>query len=417
MMQFILALLVLLVVWLLIHRYRGRTPTPEAGPLEPPRTLSAAAVAAYSNFEASSIRIRSTRDVFPGGLSAAMTPGMVDWDHTDPEGQELIVLRNVNDGGNPVSGITQLRTVKIDPSKIIQAEYVLVPLGGPEAVSHAQLRFVFDSGGGSFSDEDTDMVGEPDVLNDLVLSWEAWRPPGVGYDVLAGMDSSAFELSLRAYSGRQRFMEDALNYRDWKVYPLELPGGSESLAELLRVTLVLGDGAARSSFARMGEPDEEDGGRPMTESSKQFWRALRDRVESHKITPEDARLDMTGKTGYQTLLRSCANMALYCVDLTVARLLESGVDARGKRPTQDPKIKREPLWMAELSGSGILGVLSKAPQAIYFIHNNPTSIPGNIPDALDEAGLLARKDDKKVEKRFSINGMTPWGHRDQLLIR
>ena len=63
------------------------------------------------------------------------------------------------------------------------------------------------------------------------------------------------------------------------------------------------------------------------------------------------------------------------------------------------------------------GVFVHAPKAIAFVRANPTSIPGKIPGALDEAGLLVRNDGKAVKQHFSIKGMTPWGPRGHLPIR
>jgi hypothetical protein len=107
-----------------------------------------------------------------------MAPILVDWDRSNLVAGD-IVLRNINHVGNPVSGVTVLRSAHIRLDKIEAAEFILVLLGGPDAISHGQLRFVFEPGGAEFIGREEDAVGEPDVLGDLVLSWEAWRPPGV----------------------------------------------------------------------------------------------------------------------------------------------------------------------------------------------------------------------------------------------
>ena len=192
-------------------------------------------VVAYSEMTATTFRLRNAQDVLPGGYSAAMAPVLVDWDRSDLVAGEIVV-RNINDGGNPVSGVTILRSALIRLDKIKRAEFIMVPLGGPDAISHGQLRFVFEPGGAEFIVRTEDTVGEPDVL-DLVLSWEAWRPPGVDFSVMKGMDHRSYELTARVYSGPQCVLEDALNEREWNVFTLRLPGEREGLIELLKVSL------------------------------------------------------------------------------------------------------------------------------------------------------------------------------------
>ena len=193
-------LLVAIVAWLLVTHFAGDE-SPKQEPVAPQlRTVDVADVVEYAEMNATTYRVRSTHDVLPGGLSAAMAPALVAWDNSDFTSGGDITIRNINHGGNPVSGVTVLRTAVLRPDRIERAEFIMVPLGGPEAISHAQIRFVFEEGGAEFLGDVSDAVGEPDPLADLVLSWEAWRPPGVDYDVLRGMDSSQYELSLRAYS-------------------------------------------------------------------------------------------------------------------------------------------------------------------------------------------------------------------------
>jgi len=387
-----------------------------------PRTVDVRDVVAYAEMTATTYRVRSARDVLPGGYSAAMAPILIVWDRSDVAGGDIVV-RNVNHGGNPVSGITVLRSARIRLDKVKSAEYILVPLGGPEAMSHGQLRFVFEPGGAEFIGGGKDAVGEPDELEDIVLSWEAWRPPGVGYDAMKGMDPRAYELTARAYSGPQRFLEDELNKRDWNVFTLQLPGGREGVIELLRVSLALADGAARYSISGMlnraddawtahGPGSDREGGDAAAQ-----WRALGEAARSAGAPTNDPRIDMTGKTSYQSLLRSCATMALYSIDVTVARLIEAGVPHEGMRPTHKPELQTEPEWMVELASADIAGIFVRAPKAIQFVRANPTSIPSKIPGALDDAGLLVRENGKPVRHRYSLKTETPWGHRDQLLVR
>lgn len=386
------------------------------------KTIDVNDVVAYVEDTAAVYRVRTTRDVLPGGISAAMAPLLVDWAHSSFSDDGYITIRNINHGGNPVSGVTVLRSARIRPHMIKTAEFIMVPLGGPEAISHAQIRFVFEEGGAEFIGSPK-TVGEPYSLDDLVLSWEAWRPPGVDFNILIGMDHRNFELTMRAYSGPQRFLEDALGNRDWNTYYLKLPGGTRGFAELLKVGLALGDGAARHSIGRMLQlaedewaaqgPDAVPGG----DNAAAQWRMLKELAASKTPTVDDSRVEMAGKTGYQSLLRSCATMALYNVDVAVARLIEAGVPHEGIRPTQTPNIENEPEWLAQLADADIAGIFARAPKTLRFVRANPTAIPGRIPGALDKAGLLIQENGKPVKQRFSMKAETPWGHRDYLLIR
>ncbi len=391
--------------------------------LPPPETLDVRDVTAFIDAEATTFRVRTTRDVLPGGYSAAMTPVLVDWNRSDTSPGGEILLLNINHGGNPVSGVTELRSALIRPDRIKKVQLVMVPLGGPEAISHGQLRFIFEEGGAGFSGGDKGVAGKPEKLEDLIISWEAWRAPGVDYKMMKGMDPETYELTCRAYSGPQRFLEDALMNREWNVYELNLPGGREGCIELLKVALALGDGASRHSIVWMIEDAErkwkEDGfdSDPEQSSAVEVWRALRERAGAAGSPVEDPRADMTGRTGYQSMIRSCATMALYSVDLTVARLIEAGYPAGGARPTQKPEIIEEPAWMVELGSADIAGILKRTPKALAYARENPTVIPGNIPKALEEAGLLVMENGRPWNERYSIMDETPWGHRWQLLIR
>ena len=425
--RIMLVVLAVVVAWLLVDRIRDTDqPALEqevSSSLPEMRTLDPVDVLAYREMVSPTYRVRTTQDVLPGGFSAAMAPVMIDWKSTDVTEGGWAVIRNVNSGGNPISGVTVLRTMRLKPDMVKSAEFILVPLGGPKAVSHGQLRFEFEPGGAEFLGSADPSVGEPDVPTDLVISWEAWRPPGVDYSVLDGMDHNVYELSCRAYTGVQRFLEDALGKRGWESYTLQLPGGDAGLATLLKVALVLGDGAARYSIGQMLEMAEEEwaaagpnmethGGNALAQ-----WQAVWAQSASNPVLDSDSRLDMRGRTGYQTLLRSCATMALYTVDVAVARLIEAGAPAGGKRPTQDPEILDEPEWMSELASTNLAGIFVRAPKALKWVVGNPHTVPSKMPAALDEAGLLVHEGDKPRVRHYSMDGTTPWGPPEVLLIR
>jgi hypothetical protein len=96
------------------------------------------------------MRLRSDRDVIPGGYMAAGIPVLVDWAASDPHADSPhVVLRHVNYGGNPLERTTVLHCVRVPLDGIERVEFTLVPFGeggrlGP--LQHVQLRFIFASG-------------------------------------------------------------------------------------------------------------------------------------------------------------------------------------------------------------------------------------------------------------------------------
>jgi hypothetical protein len=403
----------------LVNRFKRRGPA-VTEPVDR-QVVDAAQVADYAEMSATTFRTRTARDVLPGGLSAAMAPVFVVWDRSSFAPGESITIRNLNHGGNPVSGVTVLRTAVLRPDHIQRVEYIRVPLGGPDAISHGQLRFIFEPGGVELVGGDPSTAGEPDSVTDVVLSWEAWRSPGTSYSIKKGMDPTVYQLSMRAYSGVQRFIEDALQGRKWDAFQLSLPGGHAGVVELLKVTLSLGDGAGRYVMSDllkhaddawvMGGPRGEHHG-----DAAQSWRELQSRLEDAP-TPGDTRLDLAGLTGYQTVIRGCASMALYQIDVAVSRLVEQGYPHHGRRPVEMAGITDIPEWIEELSKTNVAGLFLRAHRMIAFVHKYPSAIPGKIPKQLDDAGLLVRQDGKAMKTEFNISDLTPWGPVHHLLIR
>jgi hypothetical protein len=424
-LRLIIALLLVVLASLFLARRCTRpSQTVEAPPMPEPRLLDVRDVTRYAEGRAGTLRVRSTRDVLPGGLSAAMAPLMIDWKHSDVRTGGGIVVGNLNHGGNPLSGVTVLRAARLYPEQLTEVQFITVPLGGHKEVVHGQLRFLFAPGGIELLGDNPEAVGEPDQIQDLVLSWEAWRAPGVDYDIMRGMDPTVYELSMRGYSGQQRFLEDTLSQRPWTAFTLKVPGGQAGLAEILRVNLAMGDGVARQVIGRMLTEAEETWRAAVTDPTQEdldlaeAWLRLQAGMEQELARLKDSRIRLEGEqTGYQSLMRSCATMALYSVDVAVARMLEQGAPADGMRPTRTPELESDPQWLVDLSTAGWGQVLLNAPRALGFVRARPWVIPGKIPGLLDKAGLLVHEDGQPVKRFYSLATTTPWGHRNQLLIR
>ncbi len=383
--------------------------------------LSPAELLAWAEDNTQVMRLRTFRDVIPGGYMAAMAPALVDWRSIDTDQPEPeVVLRNVNYGGNPLERVTVLHSLKFNLAAVEFAELILVPppreTGGRLAPwYHVQLRFVFAAGREAQllnlagSDTGTD-AGIPD----LVLSWESWRSPEERFDVVSAMDTAAYGLSLRAYAGPQRFLEDTLHEQDWFSYRLRLPGGSEGLTELLKVALVLGDGVARHTISALLEQSEEDwlrhapAGNDDTHTAQQ-WQTLRERAQYSKAVPDPA-LHLGPEQRYQTLVRSCSTLTRYTILVAAGRLVQHGrSDGVLLDELPEPILHEPEPWMDDMASANLKGLFLRAPLALRYIVSHPEALPNRIPDELAAAGLVERRGGKAQQRQYSRNTTRPYG--------
>lgn len=421
-----LLIVVGVLLTILVWRGCGGEDSPSRPAVEP-RIISPGQLLHLAENPDQPLRLRTVRDALPGGLSAAMAPMLVDWEASRIGVDEaFVVVHNVNYGGNPLEGTTVLQSVRIPLDGVESVEWVLVPLGrgGRRAlIHHGQLRFVFR--------EDRpvrllDVIGEEGggdvVLHDLVCSWEAWRDPGQGYDVITGMDPRAYRLGLRVFAGPQRFLEDVLAGRDWFATPLRLPGGAEGPSEVLKVTLALGDGVARHTLSELFAEVAGSwlNSAPVADRSELAgqWEALQSLARPVRVSA-DERLDLPEEERtYQTVLRSCATVAHYGVVVAVQRLHERGLDdGVDLAEVGFVRLGGDEPWMAEVADTDLGGLFMRAPLALRWLRANPQALPDRIPGRLDAAGLVVREGGKPVEIHYSASGMTPWGAMADNLIR
>ncbi len=375
------------------------------------------------------LRLRTATDVLPGGYAAAMAPVMIDWDASRPEDDDpFVIIHNLNHGGNPVDGTTVFCSARIPLNGVEAVEFILLPLdriGKEGLVQHGQLRFVFAADRQvellNYGDE---KMGSDGYIRDLVFSWEAWRPPDEGYDVMTGMDPSAYLLSPRAFSGPTRFLDDALGKRDWFSHRLRLPNGHAGLVELLMTNLALCDGVARhavSKIMKQGE-DEWASQAPQTDGeakgSLADWEELRGVVAPKNVTA-DTLINLPDRDlAYQTLLRSCATMALYTINVAVDRLVAAGhTDGLDLDQRMLPDLGVQEEWMTELADTNLKGIFLRAPAAVRYLRENPQAFPKKIPKQLERAGLLEFEEGKVRKHHYSLDGITPYGTLKENLIK
>jgi hypothetical protein len=386
------------------------------------RVLSPAELLAWAEDNTQVMRLRTFRDVIPGGYMAAMAPLLVDWRSVDTDSAEQdLVLRNVNYGGNPLERITVLHSLHFNTSAVEFAEFILVPpppeTGGRFAPwYHVQLRFVFEAGREAqllnLAGSDT---GTDARIPDLILSWESWRSPDKRFDVVSAMDTAAYGLSLRAYAGPQRFLEDTLHQQNWFSYRLRMPGGRAGVSELLKVALALGDGVARHTISALLQQSEADWLRhapPGDDDAQtaQQWQFLRERAQYTKVSDDPALRLGSGEKRYQTLVRSCSTLTRYAVLVAAGRLVQRGhSDGVVLDKLPEPVLHEPEPWMGDMAGSSLKGLFLRAPLALRYIISHPETLPNKIPDEFAEAGLVAQQGGKAQLREYSQSGIRPYG--------
>lgn len=379
------------------------------------RTLTPAQLRSWAEDNHQVIRLRTNRDLLPSGHLASRVPVLIEWRSSALEGETpYAVLRNVNYGGNPLERTTVLHTIRMPLDCIDHVEFTLVPLapGGRKGpVQHGHLRFVFDpSRRPALATLDGSPAGADARIDDLVLSWEPWRFKNDGFSFIKAM-GDAFDLSLRAYAGAQRYLEDVLEGYEWYSYRLKLPGGRAGAFELLKVALVLGDGVARHTMAEMLDEAEQASHEtaPPGADGNADWHELRHRIEQSERPAFDAPALDDQVTTYQTLVRSCAALARYTVLLAARRLVDRGLsDGVDLDKLPEAALSTTEPWMKSVPKADLRGLFLRAPSALRFITRHPQSVPSRIPRELDQAGLLVRKGEKPWLLRFGPKALRPY---------
>jgi hypothetical protein len=384
------------------------------------RQISLGTLLDWAAEDAPTFRVRTATDALPGGYSAAMAPVLVNWrmsnhrEHGDAD--EYYIVRNVNLNGNPIEGVTNLCSVRIPACGVESAQYITVPLGagGIQIGGHGMIRLVFKEGSRAqvLSQAAEPVPGESDI-RDLVFSWEAWRPPGVHFSMKKGLDPNTFGLTMRCYTGAQRFLEDALQKRDWTCYPLTLPDAQRGLNELLYVALVMGDSMARHAITRLldtadpapGAAGETPADYP--DAAQEEVKALQEALLENRA-PENPVADMTGgKISYQLLERSCVTMALEIVAVAAHRLTARLPADRQVRVRVTPE--NIPPWVDDMAHAGMAGIFVRMPHVMWWLMHNANVFPTRAYRILDDAGLLAHDGRKVVKHHYKLFGETPYG--------
>ena len=366
-------------------------------------------------------RVDIARDALPGGLSAAMVPALVDWSASSLDGgaDDYYVVKNVNVSTNPVAGTLMLGTARIPADGVERIEWVFVvtKVGRRDSrAGHVQLRFIFREGcEPEVASNEGEPLGRDLAARDLVFSWEAWRPPLVDFDPVAGLDPETYALSLRVSWGPARCLSDSLFDRPWVCYPVRLPEVDGAARDVLDTCLLFGDSVARQTVGSILD-ERIAAGREAPQGYGDdvgLWKEMAARLEEGtRESPIEEMLG--GEFGYHLLQRSCISLALMSLDAANVRIHRRAGLGEPQRVRATPE-EKPPLVDHIAEGRRVTALLS-IPAALGWLRKNPEIVPANAHDLLDEVGLLVRDGDKLVSEHFDNRKVTPYGRIQDHLI-
>jgi hypothetical protein len=333
-----------------------------------------------------------------------MAPVFVNWQSAaggfGPD--DFYILRNVNIVNNPVGGIVVLGGLKVFADSVETAEFVTVTwkaAGRDTDFGHGMLRFIFRKDRRPIIiDREGNPFANDAAVEDIVVSWEAWRPPKEHFDPLRGLDPTTYALTPRCMLGTVRCLTDTILDRPWTCYPLKFPEVEHAYDELLFVSLALADSVARQTVANLLDRRIDKDRLPddYPEPDLNEWEYMADHCRTCSV-PENPILDiLQGKLEYQLLERSCVTMALASVDWASHRIHQRAGLVEAKRLELAPTSM--PSFLADMAVGERIKMLLRIPAALYWLVRNHSALAGKAPDILNDAGLLQHTRFGRVKK-------------------
>jgi hypothetical protein len=389
------------------------------------RQISATEILDWNRAESPVIRVRIPLDVVPGGLALAMAPMFVRWQSSSPGfgPDDHYIVQNVNIVNNPVGGVVLLATLKVYAASVEKIEFVAVttkirkrdtPFG------HAMLRFIFhEDRRPVILDQEGFPLANDSRVSDLVLSWEAWRPPEASFDPLKGLDPSTYALTPRCLVGAVRCLNDSILDRPWHCYTVTLPDVEHAHDEMLYSCFALADAVARQTVSHLlGRPIGR-GPSPYSDYADALeseWEGVADYHRTANLPEEPIRDVLEGKIRYQALERSCISMALLSLDWGNHRIRRRAGLPEPKRIELAPESL--PAFISGLVSGERTPLLLRVPAALHWIMQNQTAaIVGKAPGVLAEAGLLERNRFGRPRRIvYDTRRRTPYGRLSHHII-
>ena len=276
---------------------------------------------------------------------------------------------------------------------------------------HAMLRFIFkaDRRPVILDQEGLPLANDSEV-SDLVLSWEAWRPPEASFDPLKGLDPSTYALTPRLMVGAVRCLCDAILNRPWHCYTLKLPEVEHAHDEMLYSCFALADAVARQTVSHLIDQRIGRGQKLFADYSEALdseWDAIGDYSRGANLPEEPIRDVLDGKISYQLLERSCITMALLCVDWGNHRIHRRAGLPEPRRVEVAPG--GLPSFISELVSGERTPLLLRIPAALHWVLHNQTVVVEKAPRALADIGLLERRLGRPARTVYDNRRNTPYG--------
>jgi hypothetical protein len=362
--------------------------------------------------------VHTPEDLRLNELARCMSPFTVNWAESDVSGSdhEFVLVHGVQVAGNPILGTSRHATIRIPEHGIERIEFVIVRyhLRGPARTGgHVQLRFVFkqDCRPQLFDDD-----GNPDpmqpYLDDLIMSWEAWRPTNTPWEFVKGLDPEQYSLTARLYSGNQRFLNDALRGAVWDCYPLQLPDDEDATDMILWGGLIMGDSLARKTIAAVMQDRLKiaPGENLPIKWRKEQQIKLRKRVAWDEI-PDDWFKDLMQEadTSYHALERSCISTSLFQIESAMERLYNEKNLGPRKKVDFIPS-GNIPAWFSDVVSDPDSKHRLGALRAFFWTEANKEVLPYKAYLPLKRAGLLQTdKKGKLIRYRYGHKLGSPYG--------
>ena len=377
----------------------------------------------WMNAKAPESTVFNPQSRWPNGLAESMTPLLVDWEdsclnNTNKVSQsnEYFIVHNAYVSGNPILGSARLATIRIPTKGVKTVEFLIVRYNIKGLLAktggHVQLRFIFDEAHRPEllrADGSLDPV-QP-YLDDLIVSWEAWRPTGETWNFKEGLDPTKYRLTARLYAGDQRFLQDALRGAVWDCYPLDLSVSADAPDAVLSTGLLMGDALGRHLIWDMLEKGLI---KDPTEEVKKAWKK-EDLQKAEKMFAEEGipqHLEKIYfnelKPGYHALERSCINMALEQIDQTMKRIYKR--DHLGSWTDIHVAPTTIPSWFDDVVEGKDWKAFFEAPYALTWLINHKEVLPYKAYLPLKKAGLLQlNKKGKIIFYRYNYKETSPYG--------
>ena len=348
--------------------------------------------------------IHTPQDRWSNSFAVCMSPFLVDWEAStiSESTNEVIIVHNVQVGGNPLLGTSRYGTVRIREKSIERVEFVIVRYhlkGLAKTSGHIQLRFIFkENRRPELLDKNGNLDPGQPYLDDLFISWEAWRPTNTPWKFVEGLDPKQYALTARMYSGSQRFLNDSLRGAVWDCYPLKLPD-TDAADILLWDGLLMGDSLTR---------------RTILDSNKNVSQKIKDELAWKKI-PNDPlkKLLKTTDLSYHALERSCISLTLVQIEMAMQRIYSERNLGKRKKIKYSPG--ETPEWFNDVARGDVK--FRHSLEALFWARQHKQILPNKAYLPLKEADLLQTdKKGKIIMYRYDHKNGSPYGELSRNLM-